>query len=98
MKSKRSKQCDISQKVKEQVYERDKFCIYCGNPNATPSCHYIPRSKGGLGVEQNIVTLCQSCHYNYDMTNKREHYKQFIQNYLKSHYEDWNEQDLIYRK
>ena len=98
-KSKRSKACDISQKVKNIVWERDGHCcIYCGSTRAMPNSHYIPRSKGGLGIEQNIVTLCNRCHYNYDMTDMREHYKEYIINYLKSKYPDWKEEDLIYRK
>lgn len=98
LKSKRSKACDISQKVKKAVLERDKYCIYCGRTNAMPNAHYIPRSKGGLGIEQNIVTLCYNCHYNYDMTDMRQHYKEYIRNYLMSKYPDWKEEDLIYRK
>lgn len=97
-KSKRSKACDISQKVKKAVWERDKYCIYCGSTRAMPNSHYISRAKGGLGIEQNIVTLCQDCHYNYDMTDMREHYKAYIRNYLMSKYPDWKEEDLIYRK
>ena len=98
-KSKRSKLCDISQKVKQTVWNRDnQCCICCGNNQAMPNAHYIPRSKGGLGIEENIVTLCQKCHYNYDMTTQREHYKKFIGNYLKGKYIDWSEDKLIYRK
>ena len=99
MKSKRSKACDISQKVKQIVWDRDnQCCIYCGNHYAMPNAHFIPRSKGGLGIEQNIVTLCCKCHHNYDMTTMRSYYEEFIRNYLKGKYIDWNEDDLIYRK
>ena len=60
MKSKRAKALDISKQVKEIVFARDKGkCVVCGNSyNVMPNAHYIPRSKGGLGIEQNIVTLC----------------------------------------
>lgn len=99
MKSRRSKACDISQKVKQKVWDRDNhMCIYCGRPIAMPNAHYIPRSKGGLGIEANIVTLCQYCHHNFDMTDMRPFYKEFIRDYLKSKYENWNEEDLIYKK
>ena len=98
-KSKRSKACNISQKVKEAVWERDGHrCIYCGTSKSMPNAHFISRAKGGLGIEQNIVTLCQNCHYNYDMTDLRSHYKEYIKNYLMSKYPDWKEEDLIYRK
>lgn len=97
--NKRSKACDIPQAVKKAVWERDKKrCIYCGNCEAMPNSHYIPRSKGGLGIEKNIVTLCRNCHYNFDQTDLRPYYKEFIEDYLKSHYKDWKKEDLVYTK
>jgi 5-methylcytosine-specific restriction endonuclease McrA len=99
MKSKRSKACDISQAVKMKVWERDnQQCIICHSRTAMPNAHYIPRSQGGLGVEQNIVTLCQTCHHNYYQTDQRPIYKEYIKNYLKSKYADWSEENLIYKK
>lgn len=99
MKSKRSKLCDISQKTKEIVWERDCHrCIICGSPQAMPNAHYIPRSKGGLGIEQNIVTLCANCHFKTDHTTNRPIMLEMIKSHLQAKYEGWNEQDLIYRK
>lgn len=44
--SKRSKACDIPQKVKDKVWARDDHkCILCDNPNAMPNAHYIRRSQ-----------------------------------------------------
>ena len=77
MKSKRSKACDILQKVKEAVWERDGHrCIICHSRIAMPNAHFIPRSKGGLGIEENIVTLCTNfseckCHYKFDFGNRK---------------------------
>ena len=99
MKSARSKACDITQAVKKRVWERDEQrCIICGNHQAMPNAHFIPRSKGGLGIEQNIVTLCAECHSMYDQSSRREIYKNYIRNYLKSKYADWSEENLIYKK
>lgn len=107
MKSKRAKACDISQKTKEIVFNRDNGrCVVCGNNyNVMPNAHYISRAKGGLGIEQNIVTLCTNftknkCHYKYDFGTKeeREKIKEIIRTYLKAHYDNWNEDDLIYKK
>ena len=96
---KSTKACDIPPKVKERVWDRDRgCCIVCGNPSATPSCHYIARSQLGLGIEQNIVTLCAKCHYNYDHTTRREEYREYIRNYLKGKYPEWNEESLVYKK
>jgi len=99
MKSKYSKACDISKKVKDTVWERDNHhCIICGSPAAMPNAHYIPRSHGGLGIEQNIVTLCADCHRAYDQTTSRKWYHEHIRFYLKSKYPDWGESKLIYHK
>ena len=48
MKSKRSKACDISQKTKEKVWERDNHkCISCGRyvPKTCANAHFIKRSQ-----------------------------------------------------
>ena len=105
-KSKRARACDITAKTKAMVWERDKGqCVVCGCAQAAPNAHYIPRSQGGLGVEENIVTLCTNfapnqCHYQYDFGGSRERKRigGLIKQHLKSHYPHWNEEDLIYRK
>ena len=100
MKSKRSKATDISKEVKERVFERDNGrCIICGRPGM-PNAHYIRRSQGGLGIEQNIVTLCLACHTAYDDGFKREEYGKKIREYLLYIYSfnGWNEDDLKYTK
>ena len=106
MKTKKAQATDIPMSVKQKVWERDnKCCIVCGNSMAMPNAHYIPRSKGGLGIEQNIVTLCTSltpnhCHERFDKgtTKEREQIRKIIKKYLQSKYEDWNEEDLVYHK
>ena len=101
MKSKRSKACDISKKIKQIVWKRDnKQCVICGKPGA-PNSHYIRRSKGGLGIEQNVVTMCVSCHTAYDNGNDtklKDYIKRKTKEYLQSKYKDWKEENLIYKK
>lgn len=88
----------ISSAVKRAVWERDGGrCIICG-ASGNPWCHYIPRSALGLGVEQNIVTLCDKCHRQYDQTPLRPAYRRIIEDYLKSKYPSWNPSKLIYHK
>lgn len=97
----RSKACDISPVVKRRVWERDEHCcVYCGSSDAMPNAHYISRHNGGLGIEQNIVTLCRKCHYIYDNGTRidRERYKKTIREYLMHKYTEWHENKLIYRK
>ena len=99
MKSKRSKCCDIPMNVKKAVWERDCYnCIYCGNPQAMPNAHYISRAHGGLGIEKNIVTLCQKCHDIYDHSSLRPKFREYIKNYLQRMYQEWDEKDLIFKK
>ena len=79
MKSRRSKATDIPQKVKQAVWERDGGrCVICGNThNVMPNAHFISRANGGLGIEENVVTLCteltpNKCHRKYDFGTKAE--------------------------
>ena len=99
--SKRSKACEIKPKVRAKVWTRDNHrCVLCGIyvSEACSNAHYIARSHSGLGIEQNILTLCPTCHHNYDNTDKRHELKEVLKRYLSSKYENWNEEDLIYKK
>ena len=99
--SKRSKACDITQSVKEIVWIRDnQSCIICGKLGS-PNSHYISRAKGGLGIPQNIVTMCIDCHNAYDNgydKERKDYIKEKTKEYLKAQYRNWNEEDLIYNK
>lgn len=95
---KRTKACAISKKTKERVFERDMgACIFCGAPGL-PEAHVIPRSHGGLGIEQNIVTACRLCHHKLDNSTDRQQMLQKAAEHLMRHYPDWNKKDLIYDK
>lgn len=107
LQSKRSKECDISDKVKKNVWERDGHkCVICGSYiNVMPNAHFIPRSKGGLGTEKNIFTACtrltdNDCHYRFDNGNKeeKEKLKEIVKKHFISIYPNWNEDDLYYKK
>lgn len=62
--------------------------------------HYIPRSKNGLGIEQNGAIGCQYHHEMLDngASGRRQEMLVIFKNYLKAHYDNWNEDDLIYSK
>lgn len=102
MKSKRSKATDIPMSVKNKVWERDNHhCIICGNPYAMPNAHFISRAHGGLGIEENIVTLCQDCHHSFDNgknKERKEYIRHNIEAYLSQHYPNWSIDSLIYKK
>lgn len=109
MKAKRTKALEIPKKVKMRVAERDSVdgwacCILCGrpapaeNPLAFSCCHYIARTQGGRGVEENILTLCPACHRQYDQSAEREKLRAFFRVYLWERYPVWDEKELIYKK
>ena len=98
MPSKRTKALEIPKSVKDRVYERDGgCCVLCGRPG-NPEAHYISRAHSGLGIEQNIVTLCRECHNRYDQTIERQAIRAVLADYLRSQYPDWDEAKLIYKK
>lgn len=112
--SKRTKALAIPKEVKEAVWKRQKgkslFAPYQPISVEECCCHYIPRSRGGLGIEQNIFGCTMSQHRLFDnnvlktpwdvkSTNlKIEEMHTVVRNHFKLNYKDWNEDDLIYRK
>lgn len=109
MKANRTKALEIPAEVKRAVAERDSCdghpcCVWCGmpapvsNPLAFSNAHYIPRSQGGLGIEENILTLDWECHLKFDQSDERSEMRGFLRGYLKSKHPDWDEKKLIYKK
>lgn len=94
----RTKALQIPMKVKRKVFERDNgCCIWCGMPG-DPVCHYIAKSQGGKGIEQNILTGCYKCHTAFDQSDQRYAYREIARDYLMSKYPDWKEEELYYKK
>ena len=98
----------IPRRVKEAVAKRDSVqrwpcCILCGrtaptsNPLAFSCAHYISRAQGGLGIEENILTLCPACHREYDTTG-RQQLRPILERHLREHYPGWDENRLTYTK
>ena len=94
----RTKASQIPRKVKEAVHERDHGrCLLCGRwvPVECSCCHFISRARLGLGIEENILTLCHECHYNLD---NGEVGRKELRAYLVSQYPGWNERKVTYSK
>lgn len=94
----RTKASQIPKKIKDKVWKRDnERCLLCGRwvPVECACCHFIGRGRLGLGIEQNIITLCIECHRNLD---NGEVGRDKLREYLKSKYPGWNEKDLVYSK
>lgn len=98
----------IPRRVKAAVAERDSVegwpcCILCGrpaptrNPLAFSCAHYIARSQGGLGIEENILTLCWPCHQEYD-GDRRKELRPILARHLRENCEGWDESKLTYQK
>lgn len=97
-----AKKTAIPQAVKRAVAERDSFdghpcCLWCGSPRGQPNAHFIPRGKLGMGIEENILTLCWDCHMRFDYHDDGK-MKQYFKEYLQSKYPAWDESKLVYRK
>lgn len=109
-----TKATSIPASVKSSVALRDcsgghpATCILCGAPGS-PHCHVVRRSQGGLGVEQNIVTLCDPCHRAFDEGeclerleplgfHSRQDIKDFIYAYMKGYYPRWTPESVKYHK
>ena len=98
---------DFNRNTKERIAERDSFdgwpcCVNCGAaapaPLAWSNAHFISRAQGGLGVEENGLTLCPVCHHRYDQTTERPKLREFFREYLMEKYPIWDESKLYYRK
>lgn len=95
---KRTKATAITPKVRQAVEERDSYCcIFCGRRGRGEG-HFIKRSQGGLGIEENLITVCRECHYQMDDGLASELYLEKAESYLRSKYPGWDKESLIYKK
>lgn len=109
-KSKQTKAHEISMETKMKVWERQKGKSIFSGITITPEmccCHFIPRSRGGLGKEWNIF----GCYQGYGINEHRlfdehkpianltaEQCKIVLKNHFKLHYKGWSEKHCKYRK
>lgn len=102
MKHKRTKATVITKQTRIEVSLRDNGrCIICHKvvPVECSNAHFIKRSQGGMGIKENIVTLCPECHYQEDFGKNSKSYEDKIESYLKGYYgAEWDKSKLIYKK
>lgn len=100
--SRRTKELSISKSVKMRVWERDNHrCIFCNKlvPWNLANSHFVKRSQGGKGVEENIMTNCQECHRLFDDSKERQEWRlEYAERYLRLKYPNWDIDELIYKK
>ena len=97
----------IPKAVKIRVAERDSIdgwpcCVYCGRPSPDggiewSNAHFISRAQGGLGIEENVLTLDPDCHRRFDQ-EIRDEMRGYLREYLMDHYPGWKEENLYYHK
>lgn len=97
-----------------RIRMRDNYsCIFCQagymSENFDPNkmdyiihdiMHFIPKSHMGLGVEQNGAEGCRYHHMLLDNGNQgvRDEMLVIFEEYLKSKYENWDKDKLVYKK
>jgi 5-methylcytosine-specific restriction endonuclease McrA len=96
--SNRTKATSIPKKVREEVYKRDKGCIICGSIHNLTIAHFISRAKSGMGVKENLVTLCIFCHHEMDNGKNSLEIKARVKKYLDNLYPDFTDEMRIYDK
>lgn len=108
---KRARKAEFTANARKTIEIRDNGCIFCQmgyhmekanwmDLNTFSIMHYIPRSRGGLGIEQNGAV---GCHYHHTMLDngnegRREEMLGIFRDYLMQQYEDWDESKLTYSK
>ena len=108
-----TKLLQVSKATYHGLLLRDKQCIFCKlgyhmhpkYPN-TMDCiimdamHYIPKSKMGFGILENLVLGCRYHHHMLDngKGGHRDEMLGIMRDYLNSMYSTWEEEQLIYRK
>ena len=101
-----SDQTKIPDRVRKRVKARDSItmfpnCIYCGSPRNIELAHYVPRSRGGRGIESNLACLCHNCHEAMDNgANPKlaEDIRKTFRDWLKQNYKGWTEEAQVYKK
>lgn len=98
----KKKPTDIPYDVKLSVAIRDNgMCVNCKNRKGIgqPNAHFIARQFGGLGIEENILELCDICHKEFDNSSgkKKIELEKKYEKYLKSKYPYWNKEMLVLR-
>lgn len=111
-KSKQTKSREFDKKERDKIKARDNGqCIFCNTQYHMEGAtwadlqidgimHYIPRSRNGLGIEQNGAIGCKWHHRMLDngSSGRREEMLTIFKRYLQRHYKDWDEKKLIYDK
>lgn len=71
--------------LKTKVRERDNHkCVICESEQQLHVHHKIPRKLGGVNHEDNLVTLCSSCHGVVEQADIQKAFVKCLSNYRKN--------------
>ena len=108
-----TKLLQVSKQTYSEVLIRDGGCVFCNKnyhmhpnfPNVLDcmimdAMHFIPKSKMGLGIPENLAIGCRYHHHMMDNGNQglRKEMLGIVEEHLKSIYPNWNKKNLVYRK
>lgn len=113
--TKRTKALQFSTETKRIIYQREGGeCFFCATRYQMPAnwkqykfdmeikdiMHFVNKSAGGLGIEQNGVLGCRMHHHLLDNGNRglRTEMLGIMEEYLRSKYPEWKKEDLYYKK
>ena len=93
----RSLATDIPKHVRQEVLVREKgMCVMCGSVHWLECHHYVEKSRGGMGIKENLVMLCKTHHDQIHKGNVIV--KNQVTNYLAKLYPSFSDKDRIYDK
>ena len=97
--SSRARHTGIDGKSRAEVRSRDgQRCVWCGRTDKpVEMAHFISRAQSGLGIPQNLISLCAECHREYDGVGRRSMQIQ-LEGYLRAKYRGWDRKKLVYRR
>ena len=98
MSRKRTKALSPSDAVRREVYERDRWCIFCGDPHSKTLAHFISRAQGGLGIKENLARVCIRCHHQLDHTTDRKKMLAQFRDYLESLYPHFTDEERVFKR
>jgi len=69
-------------------------CYFCRETECLQEHHLVPRRMGGTDEEENLLTLCPTCHRKVENKYSERFYEQIFSFFgFKEKYENWRERD-----
>ena len=112
MSKKKKVNYNFTPEIRKKIFYRDgQQCVFC-KINYHMECrsemlleivdtmHFVNKSQGGLGIEENGVTGCRYHHGLLDNghVGLRDEMLEMMEEHLKNCYPDWDKAKLVYNK